>query len=129
MSKSHVSMETNVCPVCGVTFETGSILLDKKLRNKLDSTTLTGMSLCPEHQKLHNDGYLALVEIDPTKSIPSANGRVKPEDAYRTGKIIHIRYSVAKDLFNVDVGDIPFTYIDPQVSAHLESMMPENSPS
>ena len=30
--KSHVSLEQHVCLVCGTAFDTGAILLDKRLR-------------------------------------------------------------------------------------------------
>ena len=46
-TKSHVGMEQNVCPVCGKAFDTGTILLDRRLRNSLERKTVTGWSLCP----------------------------------------------------------------------------------
>jgi len=45
--KSHVSLEQRVCLVCGTTFDTGAILLDKRLRQHLDRHTVTGWGLCP----------------------------------------------------------------------------------
>ena len=33
--KSHVSLEQHVCLVCGKAFDTGTILLDKRLRQSL----------------------------------------------------------------------------------------------
>jgi len=66
--KSHVGMEQKVCPVCGTAFDTGTILLDKRLRNSLERKTVTGWDLCPEHAKLWKKGYIALVECDPEKS-------------------------------------------------------------
>ena len=50
--KSHVSLERHVCLVCGVAYDTGSILLDKRLRQSLERYTTTGWGLCAEHQKL-----------------------------------------------------------------------------
>lgn len=58
-NRSYVSRETNVCPVCGRPFETGSILLNKRLRNTLEPTTITGMSLCPDDKDLHQKGFIA----------------------------------------------------------------------
>jgi len=43
--KSHVGMEQKVCPVCGQAFDTGVILLDKRLRNSLERKTVTGWDL------------------------------------------------------------------------------------
>lgn len=50
MSKSNVAKEMHFCPVCGQTHAVG-ILLDRRLKD----------SLCPEHAKLDQDGYIALV--------------------------------------------------------------------
>ena len=88
--KSHVGMEQKACPVCGQAFDTGAILLDKRLRNTLERKTVTGWDLCPEHAKLWEKGYIALVECDPEKST-FTDGTIKPPDAYRTGRIAHIR--------------------------------------
>ncbi|WP_161961946.1 hypothetical protein [Xanthomonas campestris] len=48
--KSHVSMEQRVCPVCGSPHDTGSILLDKRMRARINEKTIVGRGLCPEHQ-------------------------------------------------------------------------------
>ena len=84
--KSHVSLEQHVCLVCGTAFDTGAILLDKRLRASMERHTATGWGLCPEHQKLADDGFVALVECDPQRSGSQAGGRMKPEQAYRTGR-------------------------------------------
>ena len=36
--KSHVSLEQHVCLVCGTAFDTGAILLDKRLRASMERT-------------------------------------------------------------------------------------------
>lgn len=83
--KSYVSLEQRVCVVCGHKFDTGSLLLDKRLRASMERHTLTGHGLCPEHQKLFDDGYIALVECD---------------DAHkRTGTILHMRRTKFNELF------------------------------
>lgn len=66
--KSHVSMEQRVCLICGSAFDTGAILLDKRLRQSMAHHTVTGWGLCPEHERLFKDGYIALVECDPQRS-------------------------------------------------------------
>ena len=48
--KSHVSLEQHVCLVCGAGFDTGTILLDKRLRASMERHTAIGWGLCPEHQ-------------------------------------------------------------------------------
>ncbi|MBL5864351.1 translesion error-prone DNA polymerase V subunit UmuC [Serratia fonticola] len=61
-------MEQHVCLVCGVPFDTGSLLLDKRLRASLERHTVTDWGLCPEHQKRFSEGFIALVECDPERS-------------------------------------------------------------
>src|SRR5450830_1148211 len=78
--KSHVSLEQHVCLVCGTRFDTGTILLDRRLRASMEHHTATGWGLCAEHQKLSDDGFVALVECDPQRSDASAGAaRMKPE--------------------------------------------------
>lgn len=110
--KSHVSMEQHVCPVCGKTFDTGAILLDKRLRKSLEHTTLTGNSLCPDDQEKYDAGYIALVGCDPSKTTV-INGRVEPGNAYRTGNVAHLRREVWQRVFNVPLprmGGKPLAY-------------------
>ena len=59
--KSHVSIERGVCSVCGLEYDSGSTLLDKRLRASLETHTTTGWGLCPEHQRLFEDGFVANV--------------------------------------------------------------------
>src|SRR3546814_20782436 len=74
--KSHVSLEQHACLVCGARFDTGAILLDKRLRASMERHTATGWGLCPEHQKLSDAGFVALVECDTQRS-GSPSGRAE----------------------------------------------------
>ena len=66
--QSYVSLEQRLCLVCGISFDTGNLLLDKRLRASMKRHTTTGWGLCAEHQKLADDGFVALVECDPQRS-------------------------------------------------------------
>lgn len=55
--KSHVSLERHVSLVCGVAYDTGNLLLDKRLRQSMGRYTTTGWGLCARHQKLSYDFY------------------------------------------------------------------------
>ena len=102
--KSYVSLEQRLCLVCGAPFDTGNLLLDKRLRASMKRHTTTGWGLCVEHQKLADDGFLALVECDPQRSgTPMANGNLKPEQAYRTGRLAHLKREAFARLFNVPI--------------------------
>lgn len=123
--KSHVSLEQHVCLVCGVTFDTGAILLDKRLRASMERHTTTGWGLCPEHQKLSDDGFVALIECDPRRSgSPSGADRIKPEQAYRTGRLAHLKRDVFARVFNVSIAaDQPCVFVEPNVIERLQSMV------
>ncbi|WP_425894517.1 ATPase [Ralstonia pseudosolanacearum] len=121
--KSHVSMEQHVCLVCGVAFDTGTILLDKRLRASMEHHTKTDWGLCPEHQKLADDGFVALVECDPQRS-GSPGVRRKPEQAYRTGRLAHLKRHVFAEVFDVPIdANQPCVFVEPGVIEQLEAMV------
>jgi hypothetical protein len=123
--KSHVSMERRVCLVCAAPYETGAILLDTRLRASLKRQTTTGWGLCPEHRELHENGFVALIECDPEKSgNPAAGARVKPDEAYRTGAVAHMKREVFSQVFNLPVApDVPAVYVEVGLIARLQSMI------
>lgn len=121
--KSHVSLEQHVCLVCGKPFDTNTILLDKRLRASMGRHTATGWGLCPEHQKLSDDGFVALVECDPQRS-GSPAGHLKPEQAYRTGRLAHLRRAVFVQVFNMPIDDRQAcVFVEPGVIDQLQSMV------
>ena len=123
--KSHVSLEQHVCLVCGSSFDTGSILLDRRLRATMEHHTTTGWGLCPEHQRLFSEGFVALVECDPQHSdVPSGDGRMKPEQAYRTGRLAHLKRGAFAQMFNASIAvDQPCVFVEPGVIERLQSMV------
>ncbi|MCR3982039.1 MULTISPECIES: ATPase [Gammaproteobacteria] len=123
--KSHVSLERHVCLVCGTAFDTGSILLDKRLRASMERYTTTGWGLCAEHQKLFNEGFVALVECDPPRS-GSLTGaaRLKPDQAHRTDRVAHVQRTVFAQAFNVPIEDNQAcVFVEPGVIDQLQSMV------
>lgn len=120
MDKSYVTLEQNVCPVCGKTFDTGAILMDKRLQDRFDHHTTTGFSLCPEHQAQADDGFIFVVGCDESKSKRQPNGLIKPQDAYRTGEVCAIKKEVAAQIFNCEVG--PVNFCEPGVIDMLEKI-------
>ena len=122
--KSHVFLEQHVCLVCGARFDTGAILLDKRLRASMERHTATGWGLCPEHQKLSDDGFVALVECDPQRSRAAAGAaRMKPDQAHRTGRLAHLKREVFADVFNVPIEDKqPCVFVEPGVIEQLQAM-------
>lgn len=121
--KSHVSLEQHVCIVCGTAFDTGAILLDKRLRASMEHHTKTGWGLCPEHQKLSDDGFVALIEIDPERSVLGSVG-VRPEQAHRTGRLAHLKRNAFPKVFDVPIQDAQVcVFIEPGVIEQLQTMV------
>lgn len=125
MDKSYVTMEQNVCPVCGKTFDTGAILMDTRMRDRFERSTLTGHSLCPEHQAQADDGFVFLIAADPSQSRTSPDGsKMKLQDARRTGEVCAIKREAAARIFNCEVG--PVNFCDPGVIKALQKMQERN---
>lgn len=114
-----------MCLVCGATFDTGAILLDKRLRASMKRHTITGWGLCPEHERLHKEGFIALVECDPQRSgSPAHGGALMPDQAYRTGRLAHLKRSIFASVFNLPLkDDLPVAFVEPGVIERLEAMV------
>ncbi len=89
----------------------------------MERHTKTGWSLCPEHQKLADDGFVALVEGDPQRSGAPSAGRMKPEQAYRMGHLAHLRRAVFAQVFNVPIANAQAcVFVEPGVIEQLQAM-------
>lgn len=128
--KSHVSLEQQVCLVCGLCFDTGAILLDRRLRASMARHTATGWGLCSDHRQLFDDGFVALVECDPLRSgAASGAGRMKPEQAYRTGRCAHIKREAFARVFDVRIAaDQPCVFVEPGVIEQLQTVTGPTAP-
>lgn len=105
--KSHVAMGFEVCPVCGIKHNE-AVVLDKKLKASLPSSVFLGYTLCDEHKKQLDEGYVFLIEV---KDDPSDKTRIKMEEADRLGGIMAVRKEAFQQIFN----DQP-----PEVMAFIE---------
>lgn len=110
--KSFVAVGVEICPICYA--EHGeTVLLNRRLQDTLPSKVRTGWSLCPKHEAMKAE-YVALVET--LNENPQT-----PNDARPTGNYLHVRRSVAAQIFNVPLDDIPFAYMEVGVLEHLSS--------
>lgn len=122
---NFVALGKHVCPVCGQLHDSGEVLIHKRLMNIKPEQAVTGQSLCPEHKRLFDEGYLALVGVDESKSGPKKD-TLRPEDAYRTGWVMHIQRHVAKRLFNVELPEsLPMCFVAQGVIDMLEKQAKE----
>lgn len=105
--KSHVAMEQRVCVVCGERYDTGSILLDKRLRERLDSPgQVVGQGVCPTHQAQIDAGYIHCIEHDGQR-------------------VVSIRAERWYDIFNAQTPVPPrgVCYIPEEVADFLEGLI------
>ena len=93
MEKSHVGMGVHVCPVCGLEHDEVVLLQTRMgLKPQLTQHMFAGWKMCPEHQKLMDDGYVAMIEV--------TNQPTGMKDAHRTGRIAHVRASAWPNIFD-----------------------------
>lgn len=114
----YVRMEQAVCPVCHKVHNHGGILMNMKLKSIPEEKALTHIALCEEHQKLFDEGYVAIVETDYAKSETTwedGAAKIKPSGAYLLGRCIHIRKEKCAEIINVPIPDGGVMYCDPAV--------------
>jgi len=104
IDKSYVTLEQHVCPICGIVFDTGSILMDRRLQPTFEKHTISGYECCVEC-KTRLIEYVALIEVDNLK---------KP-----TGQLLWLKRDVAGKIFNVPIEDV--AYIDAAAVERLKS--------
>lgn len=120
--KSYVTMEQKVCAVCTQVYDTDSLLIDRRLNDSLESKTVTGVGLCPEHEQAHNDGFVALVAIDEEKSEFGLDGQVNPAGAFYLGEYCLLKREAFDRVFNQPAPDSPFVYCQQGVIEVLKQM-------
>ena len=111
MPKSYVGMGFSLCPVCGTKHDE-VVLLDKSLRNSIEKDNFMGWALCPEHERLRTEGYIALIEVrNESKGL---------EEADRTGAIAHIHAGAWPHIFNQPLPDKGIAFVQEGVITQLQ---------
>lgn len=78
---------------------------------------------CKECEQRFKEGYIAMVVADPEKSKKSKDGRLKQENAYRTGTIVHIGREMFETMFHVKPDNLDMVFIEPDVAVQLEGLI------
>ena len=131
MKKSFVTLEQHVCPICARPHDSGALLLDTRMRDRFEHTTVTGWGLCEEHQKFYDDGFIALVACDEAKSEKLPNGNITNQGAYRLGPIVHVKMTAWPNVFNMPLPEdsegntITHVFCDEKVVEMLAEMAGE----
>ena len=90
--------------------------------------TLRGLVRGIEHIEIRQKELMAMVEIDPENSgDPDDKSQVKPENAYRTGNILHLHIDAFKAMFNTEVPPKMICFIDTEVTAILKESIGETN--
>lgn len=111
-NKSHVGMGVTVCPIC-LKEHDEVVLLDRRLKDSLSPKSFVGWGMCPEHQQMKNDGYIALIECSnkPTGLV----------DAQRTGELAHVRANLWSQLFNIPAPSHGLCFVEAGTIAKLQA--------
>ncbi len=124
MTKSYVTIEQKHCPICGENKESGALLLDRRVQDSFEKHTVTGIDICDDCDAQSKKGFVALIGADPEKS-RVVDETCKPQDAYRTEEYLWIDREFADKIFDVDLGDHPFAYIEPEAMKMVKQIVKE----
>ena len=128
MDQSYVGMESKECILCKEEYETGSLLLDKRLRKSLDRLNCTGPGLCNTCKTTHTGlpieeyDHVALIEATNPVYNRDRRGRKRLESAETSGTVCFMRRECYAQMFDVDLGDWEFCMVEPEVMAMLSQM-------
>lgn len=117
MDKSYVTMVTNFCPICGKEWNTGELLLDRRLSKRFERTTCTAVGLCEEHKAQVDSGeWVALIEA--SQVIDNSKGTIQYDP---TGNGALLKKEAAVQLLGDTVA--PFNYVEVGVLEQLQGMV------
>ena len=111
--KSHVTMETRNCVICGCQYSTGAVLLDRRLRPIFERETCTGWGMCDAHVQAVKEGMIGLIEIDESKSDLQPDGTIPLNGGYRTGRVVLVNREALNNSLTIKVGkDTSYMFVD-----------------
>lgn len=113
--KSYVGMAHHVCPVC-LKEHDPVVLLNTRMAKTLTRHEFAGWAMCEEHQKLKDEGYVALIAVSDQGSM------VTLENANRTGHTAHVRQAVWAHIFNVPLSDKGLAFVSPEIITYLQKL-------
>lgn len=125
MTKSYVSMEQKVCVVCGMTYDTNALLMDRRLKDSMEQHTITGYGACPEHQKLADDGFIALIGANELTASKSLN----LSEVDRTGELVFFKKEIFEKMFNTTLNPsrFPMVFVEPEIITKLKNIVTKSS--
>lgn len=82
------------CPACCKVFESGEVLVAKRLTAKLPKRPVTGWRMCEEHRQQIDAGFTLLAECEEYNAST-------PLESVRTGRLAAVRGEAFDRVFNV----------------------------
>lgn len=121
MSELGVACVHELCPICLSKMNEHIIMnmeLSESRAKKVEEmhNKPIGFSAkpCEECQKLIDQGYIALISIDPSKSNVK-NDRVNLKDIYRTGGFSWLKKDKTLQLLDIEEYSLPFILLDTEL--------------
>jgi len=112
-----VTIPQYVCPICTKKHEGNEIWIGKRLtEEEVPMHTPDGAKICPECHGYIDSKLHCMIVVDESKS-KIKDGKVKLEDAYRTGKLMWTNRRFFMQLFNVEV---PFAFIEERIAESIQ---------
>jgi hypothetical protein len=78
--------------------------------------------LCPTHRKLRDRNLIALVEVEPGKSMTTGMDYMEPGNAHRTGVVVYLSRSIFNYIFQGEPPETGVAYVSPEVIAVLQKI-------
>jgi hypothetical protein len=103
--------------VCTKKYSTGAALIFKGKAPAEEKT----WGLCPTHRQLKERNLIALVEVDPSKSMALMD-EMRPENAHRTGLVVYLSRSIYNTIFQGEPPDNGVAFVSPDVIAILQKI-------
>lgn len=122
--KSFVTIVDKICIVTGKQFHANEIMINQRLHNSFEKYTLAGYGISPEVQEKLDDGYIALIGFDASKTTPNLKSY---SDFYRTGEVAYLKSNVFEDIFTVELPKDKFTFVEKEVIDYLQTLQQEET--
>jgi hypothetical protein len=120
MTNDYVAMGQHICIVCGQKFDSGEILINKKMRSIPEENRATDFGLCPDDSDKMEAGFIALIETSNVED--DSRETMQSKDAIRTGRIAHIKKHAYEGVFQQPAPEGGIAFCDAKLIDRIQSM-------
>src|SRR5262245_8060077 len=108
--------ELRACMVCSARYATGEAVVSTVENPK----TTMAWGMCPTHEALHKKDLVAMVEIDPDKSLGTNDTELMPWNVHRTGLVAYISRSIYRQIVEGEPPENGVAFVSPAFIATLQ---------